>query len=551
MLQQIFDKNKECLTIIPVIISCFRKQMYFQGSKRIQTLIKNLEEVTNYVLNLEVEGLDKQEWLSILQIFLEAQENKDYILIADVLESDLLGYLQKLQSHFLEIEVATANEYWEINMQCIKEIDLSLYKAIIKDGENICTTGNVQFEPMFAISGQPTLKVHISEKIFCMHSTVNPENEAQILVASWLKKSVDKYQIFGMGMGYHIKALLDADASISVSVLEYRIEPLMLALTYLDFESYLRSGRLQIVYEANITKLLKNIRQGADDSRFFLHYPSLQCVEQLKIKEMLEDYFINTSSMLEQGDSLYQNFKYLQEKNLPECSVLRDIFEQKNVVIVAGGPSVDDEMESLKKYRDDIVILSVGTVAKKLVRAGIKPDAIIVTDPQDTMYRQVEGLEEDDIPLMLLATGSKTVLDSYKGPVYLVYQHGFEPSEMIAKEKGYSLFQTGGSVTTTALDVAITFGASKIILVGADMAFTDNQSHAKGQGYEIKDTSDYRKVPSVRGGIVYTSRNLDIYRKWIERRIAKVQTISVYNTSRGARIAGTIERSLEEVILEK
>lgn len=40
--------------------------------------------------------------------------------------------------------------------------------------------------------------------------------------------------------------------------------------------------------------------------------------------------------------------------------------------------------------------------------------------------------------------------------------------------------------------------------------------------------------------MVYTSKNLDIYRKWIERRIEGVMDTKFYNTGEGAVIKGTV-----------
>ena len=40
--------------------------------------------------------------------------------------------------------------------------------------------------------------------------------------------------------------------------------------------------------------------------------------------------------------------------------------------------------------------------------------------------------------------------------------------------------------------------------------------------------------------MVYTSKNLDIYRKWIERRLEGVRDTEVYNTGDGAEIKGTV-----------
>ena len=58
---------------------------------------------------------------------------------------------------------------------------------------------------------------------------------------------------------------------------------------------------------------------------------------------------------------------------------------------------------------------------------------------------------------------------------------------------------------------------------------------------------ELRKVLSVTGEYIETSRNLDIYRKWIEHRIEDVRGLVVYNTARGARIKGTIEKTLCEI----
>lgn len=548
MQKEVFQKTEECLTIIPEAVTFLRGQLFNQGSKKVNRLTKNANNISEYILQSEMAKEDKQEWILILQTLLTAQESKDYVLMADVLEGDMIVFLQKLQSALLQEGEIVVNEYWEENMKSLEKMNPSLYKKIFRDSEDTTKQSvNVQYEPFLAVNGQPTLKVHLGEKVFCMHSTVNPEWEAKQLTKIWLEKNATEYMIFGMGVGYHVKALLEGDIGTKVTVFEYRIEPLVMALTYLDWSEYILSGRLQIVYETDLLKVLQSMKTEREGSVLFMHYPSLQCVEEPELKEILEDYFIKISSMLEQGKLLDRNFAYLQKQNFPVCDELREMFSHKKVVIVAGGPSLDDEMDSLKKYRDDLVILSVGTSARKLIAAGICPDAIIITDPLDTMYRQVEGVQTENIPLLLLSTASRTVVDCYKGQIYVVYQKGYEAAEEVASEHSYTLFQTGGSVTTTALDVCIRFGAEKIILVGADMAYTDNRSHAGGLGYEENDFSNFRQVTAVGGGIVNTTKNLDTYRKWIERRIEGLKSPVVYNTSRGARIAGTIEAKLEDI----
>jgi hypothetical protein len=156
------------------------------------------------------------------------------------------------------------------------------------------------------------------------------------------------------------------------------------------------------------------------------------------------------------------------------------------------------------------------------------------------MYKQIDGVNLKNIPMILLSTASSSVIDYYNGPIYVAYQSGYIHAEIKAKEIGATLFETGGSVTTTALDIALRFGARKIIFVGVDLAYTGGYSHASGEGRRIENTDGLRQVRSNTGGMVYTSKNLDIYRKWIERRLEGVRDTEVYNTGDGAEIKGTV-----------
>ena len=219
---------------------------------------------------------------------------------------------------------------------------------------------------------------------------------------------------------------------------------------------------------------------------------------------------------------------------------MKDIFKDKAVVIVGAGPSVDSQLDRLRKYRDKITVFATGHITRRLVNEGIIPDAVIITDPQPLMYKQIDGVNLNGIPMILLSTASSSVIDYYNGSIYVAYQSGYELAEIKAKEIGATLFETGGSVTTTALDIALRFGASKIIFVGVDLAYTGGYSHASGEGRKVGNIDGLRQVRSNTGGMVYTSKNLDIYRKWIERRIEGVMDTKFYNTGEGAVIKGTV-----------
>lgn len=545
MIHEVYEKNKESLLLITEIVLCFRRQNFFRGSKKLKKLTNNLNQIVEFVLGKEEMGIDEQEVMLILDAIVQAQENRDYILLSDILEGDLLPLLQRIQMELFSSEQIEVPEYFEQNMRALQKSNEKLWKLLRGKLDEVAMS---KYQFMSAISGEPVLKVIMPEREFFMHSTVNPTQEARILTEFMTRDGKEQYVVFGMGMGYHVKELLKQNVQNRVIVLENELSVLFYAMTYMDWSEELECGRFSILYEDNILLLLKELEKRKEQSVFFIHYPSLQAIENTAVKETLEDYFVTISSMEEQKELLDENFRRLQMMHLPECSTRQELFSGKTVVIVGAGPSVDDEIATMKKWKSQIVILVVGHIVRKLLENEIRPDAIILSDAQKHMYRQIEGLATYEIPLFLLSTASADVVSYYKGPTYLVYQEGYEPAEQIAEKQGYPLFQTGGSVSTLALDMGIRFGAERIILVGLDMAYTGSKSHAAGVGYEVKDVSGLRKVESTDGTEVYTSKNLDIYRKWIERRIASEKAIPIYNTARGARIAGTVEKELKEIL---
>lgn len=103
-------------------------------------------------------------------------------------------------------------------------------------------------------------------------------------------------------------------------------------------------------------------------------------------------------------------------------------------------------------------------------------------------------------------------------------------------------------MTTLALDITIRLGAKRVICIGTDMGYKGERTHAAGVGRNIANKNVLRKVEAVGGGQIYTSKTLDIYRRWIERRIENEKYTEFINSSDGARIKGMKEVSFSKII---
>ena len=94
--------------------------------------------------------------------------------------------------------------------------------------------------------------------------------------------------------------------------------------------------------------------------------PAIKTTPDRSLREILENYKVIFSSMEKQGELLVENFK--NQTLQDECvDVLSDTFRDKTMILLAGGPSLEDHWEKLRELsgREDIVMLCVGKVAKK------------------------------------------------------------------------------------------------------------------------------------------------------------------------------------------
>ena len=540
---KLFYNNQQSIKLSYEIVESFRKQNFYIATSKLTKLLGNLDTVAGYIFSQENYKSLADELQLILPALLDAQDNCDYVLQADIIEGDLLPLLQEIQIAFQERDLVQVPDFFEQNMNSLKEYDFGLYKLL--NNENLIEGKNALLSDKLtlglAINGQPTVQAFANGQSFYLHSSVNPEREARLLADSL--KMTDDYIVFGMELGYHVLELLNRHQSASVCVFESNIYMLHMAFTYIDWTTYIANDRIRVVYNDDPKQLVSELsRQFAEmkNAELLVHYPAIKMIEDAQTRQLLEDFFVTTSSMREQGSLLDSNFEVISKLNLPECDELKDIFKDKAVVIVGAGPSVDSQLDRLRKYRDKITVFATGHIIRRLVNEGIIPDAVIITDPQPLMYKQIDGVNLKGIPMILLSTASSSVIDYYNGSIYVAYQSGYELAEIKAKEIGATLFETGGSVTTTALDIALRFGAGKIIFVGVDLAYTGGYSHASGEGRKVENIDGLRQVRSNTGDMVYTSKNLDIYRKWIERRIEGVMDTKFYNTGEGAVIKGTV-----------
>ena len=234
-------------------------------------------------------------------------------------------------------------------------------------------------------------------------------------------------------------------------------------------------------------------------------------------------------------------------KNLPELirqpgvEALRGAFAGQPAVVVGAGPSLNDALPRLAQLQDRFVIISTGTALRPLLTAGIRPDLVMSVDGS----RKTAPQFETDCSHLFLACSSLVfppVIDKFKG-IFSASMTANPISEWLNRQgppKGSLI--AAGTVTTTAMDLAVHMGCQPVLVLGADLSFqadgTTHASHSMYHGSKL-DPDKLIQVPGNYTPTVLTTAQFKCYIDLMEDYISTHPEIRFLNcTTGGARIQG-------------
>lgn len=408
---------------------------------------------------------------------------------------------------------------------------------------------------------RPTVQSTIGEKRILLYSKYNPTRDSKIFADEAYDGNAENYLIYGLGLGYHIyelENLLHINCKkYHIYIVECNKDIIELAMDNIDLDGILKNENITFIIMENERDSYEKLNKilSLEKINIAIHRPSLDIIpkEFTRLKYLLEEFLMKQNTITAYSNVLDENFKVNIINYDGNVDTLFNKFRDKPLYLVAAGPSLDKNIHELANIKDNGIILSVGRAVRSLLSAEIIPDYIIITDPSDYLYdMQLKGLDID-VPIIVLSTCDKNVMINYKGFKYIALQEGYPLAEEYAKKNNHKQVETGGSVATTGLDVAIRMGCNPIIFVGQDLAFTENKTHSSNTfSKDITESNILRDVEDIYGNTIQTSKNLYIYLRWIQNRIAEEKGIEFIDaTEGGARIKGTKVIKLSEVNLNR
>ncbi|TFE03940.1 motility associated factor glycosyltransferase family protein [Jeotgalibacillus salarius] len=410
---------------------------------------------------------------------------------------------------------------------------------------NLCETKN----------GQISVEIDNGQKVQ-LHSCYNPVKESKRWVEGLaINIVITKLIVVGMGMGYHILALRERYPHIEIEVWEFNNEYKNWIEANLE-NKILNDKKIYYYSSESVEEIKKNFlaKLEQNEVELLIHLPSLNVISDSldPLREKLVDIDYMNRSYLSKKETLEENFNCNLTLNDTGINNFINNYIKRPFILVSAGPSLTKQLPLLKKIKQNtnVILGCVGTALKPLLENEIKPDFLMVSDPNDQISAQTDGVFTNNLTLFYLSTANHKMISAFNGKRYIVWQNGYKYAEEQSKYKNEPLINTGGSVATCLLDLMVKMGASRIALVGQDLAFTDGKSHAIS-------TSDLRTVNTEYTTIevdnfhltnkVSTSRNLSIYLKWFESYVKKNDSkVDLWNcTEGGAYIKGWFHQSLK------
>lgn len=393
-----------------------------------------------------------------------------------------------------------------------------------------------------------------------LHSRYDPIAEAKRFAVAQLNsidgEGLERIVLYGVGCGYHASALLEQTEGqgILVEVWETNVAAFLHIEQSGVVTEIMNNPRLRLVVTDDLKVFGERVNAWQDESvHVIVHEPSLRAMpaELESLKSVLRDYKIKHNSAIINRELMDHNFAQNTRQGWPSVSTFRDFPSSVPAILISAGPSLTKSLPLLQTAAKHCLLGAVGTASSLLVRQGIRPDFVIMTDPQQGMVRQLEGWETAAIPLLFLSTVNSEVVEQYTGPKFILFQEGFEPAEKMAELRSEPLVRTGGSVATTLFSLARLLSMRPLCLVGQDLAYTDNQTHVVGTPLYKRweqEASGERVLAFDRKGTVVTSRNLLIYKKWFEEQARNSNEMFFNATEGGAYIDGFAHVTLSEFL---
>jgi hypothetical protein len=422
-------------------------------------------------------------------------------------------------------------------------------------------------EPGSSKSGQPIARI----KGIHLHSAYDPQKEAR----RFLRESIEQPNpstilLLGAGLGYLYQEAIQSFPNARVLVVFYHGEVVKSFIPDPPSGMYWHPGQ-------NITLLSflrSRIHELEAEGLAVVEWPASARVfpgMSMKANKALHQLFREIRGTLVTTAALGRRWL---RNSLGNFLAIEEVFPPAGrgsgpgpTVIAASGPSLEQGMDFLARYREQFELWSLPSALDFLQSRGMLPDTVVMTDPSYYAFTHLRCTKNRSIHLTMPLSAARGSW-SISARVSLVNQE--TPAERLLLDRAgvrAPSIPAHGTVAATALLLALRLREAPVVFVGLDFCYRDILSHVRPNNFEnwLQPESNRlsplhhklfalagEQAPARPGGIRRTLA-LDTYAGWFaETGIAGGKRVFRFHPSeiRLPGIGNIDETGLERLILE-
>ena len=374
------------------------------------------------------------------------------------------------------------NNIFEKNIKALSIKDSELAKKIV--------THNVTDVPKLV---QENGFYNLFYKNIYLHNLQNPLQEAQEIFSMAENEPVAIHFIYGLGLGYLFQ-IASLNSKGTVILYEPDLNILKIVFTLVDFSNDILKTNVFITDTLEKCSDYIHQKSNTKNTPLLLSTTSYRQLNEESFSELVKELQRIVGSFLLDLKYTKEKFCYLVVStisNIPSLinniplAEFKDKFSGKTAVIVSAGPTLDKNIETIKKYRDKIVLFVVGTAAKTIFKHNIKPDFICVIESYDCS-KQLENLDLTGVNFITEPYSNKNLRKLIFKNTYLHVSSNLPVNSLWSQIAGIKIdeYISKGTVSYMALNCARILGCKKLVLVGQDLAYLEGQCYSKDSAYK-------------------------------------------------------------------
>ncbi|MEA2064023.1 MAG: 6-hydroxymethylpterin diphosphokinase MptE-like protein [Gemmatimonadota bacterium] len=431
-------------------------------------------------------------------------------------------------------------------------------------------------------AGVPSVRLkNAGGRSFTLHSTVNPLIEAERLVASQFKEGINACMVYGFGLGYHLDVLVkELPEEATLLVVEPQIAIFRMALKVRDMTHLLNDTRIFWAVGEDVNEVPAHFGEifrvtTLEGFTIISHNPSLRlCGDYFELLDELcrkwiiavgGNFLTNVQVVRKYLSNSLDNISAIIEH--PPIRKLFGKFRGVPAVVVSAGPSLDRNIELLRRMESSAVIICVDTSLGPLHRAGITPHLVLAADASPQNFKHLDGLGETGAALVAEPMTHPRIVSEFAGDIFIM-SFGENLMGRLKELMGdFGVVKAWGSISTGAFDLARLLGCDPIVFAGQDLSFPGGRYYAHGTYQERRwlrelgnqvtlDALHGRRMVNennleatdIFGCTVGTSKVLEAYRQYFEREIHETEARVINASEGGIGFRGVENMPLEEVL---